>query len=157
MKSNVKFSKFSILLTTVITGVLFVGCVLTFDEKPTFYAIVFILAVLLLTSALYAPVSVSVSDESVVIKSLLKKHKIPLSKIKDIELFQPTMGAIRICASGGYFGYWGLFCEKDIGRYIAFYGKASDCFLIELHDGGKRVIGCKNPDVMCDYIKRRLI
>lgn len=54
--------------------------------------------------------------------------------IERVELFQPTMGAIRIFASGGFMGYWGVFRESDIGRYYGFYGKASDCFLVNNED-----------------------
>lgn len=72
--------------------------------------------------------------------------------VESVELFQPTMGSIRICASGGFMGYWGIFREGDIGRYYGFYGKASDCFLVRLKNGDKYVLGCNNHDKMVDYI-----
>ncbi|MCM1349257.1 MAG: hypothetical protein NC338_07590 [Firmicutes bacterium] len=46
-----------------------------------------------------------------------------------------------------------LFKEADVGRYYAFYGKASDCFLIRMKNGDKYVLGCENPGAMVDYIK----
>lgn len=66
------------------------------------------------------------------------------------------MGAVRILASGGYFGYWGTFRENDIGRYKASYGRASDCFILIMKNGDKYVFGCKNPQSMVDYIKNNL-
>lgn len=79
-----------------------------------------------------------------------------MRNVKSAELFQPTMGSIRICASGGYMGYWGIFREGDIGQYTAFYGKASDCFLIRLKNGDKYVLGCEAPASMVDYIKSQI-
>lgn len=73
--------------------------------------------------------------------------------IERVELFQPTMGAIRIFASGGFMGYWGVFRESDIGRYYGFYGKASDCFLVKMKIGDKYVLGCDNPQKIVDYIE----
>lgn len=79
-----------------------------------------------------------------------------MSEVESVELFQPTMGAIRICGSGGFMGYWGIFREGDIGNYIAFYGKASDCFLVRLKNGSKYVLGCNQPDKMVDYINSQI-
>lgn len=73
--------------------------------------------------------------------------------VESVEYFQPTMGAIRVFGSGGFMGYWGVFREGDIGRYYAFYGKASDCFLVRMRNGDKYVLGCEEPDKMIDYIK----
>lgn len=62
--------------------------------------------------------------------------------IAEVKLCQPTMGAIRICGSGGFFGWYGWFREGDIGKYFAYYGKSSDCFLVTLKDGRKYMLGC---------------
>lgn len=85
--------------------------------------------------------------------SLCKSRKISVRDIERVELFQPTMGAIRIFASGGFMGYWGVFRESDIGRYYGFYGKASDCFLVKMKIGDKYVLGCDNPQKIVDYIE----
>ncbi len=71
-------------------------------------------------------------------------------------LCPPTMAERRICGSGGFFGYWGWFKEPSIGKYFAYYGKASDCFLVELKDGKKYLIGCSNPSEVVSYINSRL-
>ena len=79
-----------------------------------------------------------------------------MESIESAELFQPTMGAIRICASGGFMGYWGLFREGDIGKYMGYYGKASDCFMIRTKKGDKYVLGCENPSETVEFIKSQL-
>ena len=50
------------------------------------------------------------------------------------------MGARRLFGSGGFFGYWGIFKEGDVGRYAAYFGKASDCFLVRMKNGDKYVV-----------------
>ena len=120
MKSKVALSRFSTILTVVVSGVLFIGCIATVREKPAFFCLL----------AIYL-----------------------MRKVESAERFQPTMGAIRIFASGGFMGYWGIFREGDIGRYYGFYGKASDCFLVRMKNGDKYVLGCKNPDEVVSYIR----
>lgn len=155
MKSKVKLSRFSSILTLIITGVLMIACIASFNEKPAFYCILFILIILLLFGFLYGPTSVEADNHNVIVYSMLKKFHIPIENIGSVELYQPTMGAIRLCASGGYMGYWGIFREGDIGKYTAYYGKASDCFLIRMKNGDKYVLGCENPAAMVDYINSR--
>lgn len=113
-------------------------------------------AALLLLGALYAPIYVEVDSDFVSVKSLLKRKRFRIEDIKSVELFQPTMGAIRIVASGGFMGYWGLFKEGDVGNYIGFFGKSSDCFMIRMKNGDKYVLGCKDPKMMVDEIKKRI-
>lgn len=156
MKSIVKFSRFSTWLTIIINGALIFGCCVTVNEKPAFYILLTMLLILLITVCLYAPLSIKADKDAITVVSLLKKHIIPMSDVANVELFQPTMGAIRLCASGGYAGYWGLFSEGDMGKYTAYYGKASDCFLVTTKNGKKYVLGCENPDAMIDYIKAQL-
>ena len=104
----------------------------------------------------YTPMSISVNDRELSINRSLKIKTIPLNEISDVRLSQPTMGERRICGSGGFFGYWGWFSQRDIGRYFAYYGKASDCFLVTLKDGRKYMLGCKDAPEMVAAIQSRL-
>lgn len=156
MKSQVRLSKYSILLTIILTGVLLGVCILCYNEKPAFYSLLFLLILLLVPSLFFAPVSVKADNDAVTVSSIFKSRKIRMNNIRSVELFQPTMGAIRICASGGYMGYWGQFREGDIGQYTAYYGKSSDCFLIRTKDGRQYVLGCQNPSAMVGYISSQI-
>lgn len=84
----------------------------------------------------------------------LKIKSIPLSLITSVELYSPTMASRRICGSGGWFGYYGWFKDPSIGKYFAYYGKASDCFLVTLKDGKKYVLGCEASDEIVEYINK---
>lgn len=64
------------------------------------------------------------------------------------------MAEKRICGSGGWFGYYGWFREPTIGKYFAYYGKASDCFLVRLKNGKNYVLGCEDKNEFVGYIRK---
>ena len=156
MESKVKLSTFSLLLTLLLTGVLMAAVAFflwNHEDKGIIGAV--ILFFMLISGWLYGPVSIASYEKSVTIKSVLRKQQLDISNIKSVELYQPTMGSIRVFGSGGYMGYWGVY-RGYIGRYIAYYGKASDCFLINMKNGGKYVLGCENPEEMVNFINSKI-
>lgn len=157
MKSRIKLSMYSTLVTLIITGVILAGCIASYHEKTVFFTALAILLMLIVSGLMYAPTAINADPKYLTVCGLLKNRKIRMDDIENVELFQPTMGAIRLFASGGYMGYWGIFREGDIGRYMAFYGKASDCFLVRLKNGDKYVLGCENPSAIVDYIKKQIL
>lgn len=98
------------------------------------------------------PLSISVENGTLNINRPLRVKSIPLSSIESVKLFAPTKADKRICGSGGWFGYYGWFHEPSIGRYFAYYGNASDCFLVRLTDGKKYLPGCENPKEIADAL-----
>lgn len=158
MKSKVVFSPYVLVLTGIILCGLIVGSIIYLTTEEPLGGIILILVTvgLLLLGSQYAPLYVEVNSNFVSVKSLLKRKRLRLEDINSVELFQPTMGAIRIFASGGFMGYWGLFKEGDVGNYIAFFGKSSDCFMIRMKNGDKYVLGCKNPEMIVTEIKNRI-
>lgn len=156
MKSKVRLSRYSLVVTFVILVALFIACILTVRDKIPFLILLSMYLILIVTGLIYAPVSICADTETIVLKSILRRRKLLLRDVESVQMFSPTMGAIRIIGSGGFMGYWGIFKEGDIGRYMAFYGKASDCFLVRLKNGDKYVLGCENPQAMADYIQSRL-
>ena len=112
--------------------------------------------VMIVSALFYGPAYIKADADNIVMCSILKSRKIPLREVESVELFRPANGAIRIFASGGFMGYWGVFRERGIGRYYAFYGKDSDCFLVSMKSGDKYVLGCDNPDLMVDYINSHI-
>jgi len=109
-----------------------------------------------ISALFYMPVYISVDDTHLRVHRPLRSTLIPLAGILSAELCQPTMASRRICGSGGWLGYWGLHSERDLGRYFAYYGKASDCFLVRLRDGRQYMLGCRNPRQTVDYIRQKI-
>ncbi len=156
MKSKIKYSRFATITTVAIFLILFVGCIASLAEKPMFFILLSIYLFMFVLALLYGVAYLKSDENYVVLGSILKKRKIAMRGIESVELFQPSMGAVRLFASGGFMGYWGLFKEGDVGRYYGFYGKASDCFLVRMKNGDKYVLGCDRPDTMVEYIRQHI-
>ena len=156
MKSKISFSRFATILTVITLGLLFVGCIATVHEKPAFFILLSIYLILVISALFYGAAYIKADADNITMGSILKSRKIPMQGVESVEMFHPSMGAIRIFASGGFMGYWGVFRDGAIGRYYAFYGNASDCFLVCMKNGDKYVLGCDNPDKMVDYINSRI-
>ncbi len=155
MKSRVDLSILSFILTVIVMGVFLCGVVATYGSNK--FIITCALVIIALTgSMIYAPISIRANDKVVEVVSPFKAHTIPMSRIVSVERFNPTMGAKRILGSGGFMGYWGIFREGDVGRYTAYYGKASDCFMLRLDNGDQYVLGCRRSDEMIEYIRSQI-
>lgn len=145
MKRKVNLSTYSMIVSGI--GLIVLLVALYYSNDIWSISLISAVLVLLCASALfYMPLSVSVDDEYLCVNRSLRVKCIPLSEISSITLMQPTMAERRIMGSGGWFGYWGWFGESSIGKYFAYYGKASDCFLVKLKNGCQYVLGCENPD-----------
>lgn len=104
----------------------------------------------------FCPLSVKVDDEAVTVNFPLRRRSFPLSDIASAEDVQPTMGEWRICGSAGFFGYWGWFDNKVIGRYFAYYGRGSECFIIRLRSGQIYMLGCEDHATVLQHIQSRI-
>lgn len=158
MKEKVEFSAYSFVLSAVILLLLIAISVFCYCKGEPLACIVLLAVVVLWCAAClwYAPLAISVDDSRIEVHRSLCIKKIPLADVECVELCPPTMAERRICGSGGFFGYWGWFTEKPQGKYFAYYGKASDCFLVRLKSGRQYMLGCRKAPVVVDYIKARI-
>lgn len=156
MESKVQLSKFAFILTLSLNIILIVCCFALINETPKFWIVFGLLILLLFLGLLYGPAQLTTNPEYVIVKTYLLKHKILVRDIESVELFRPSRGSMRLFASGGYFGYWGIFRDLIIGTYAAYFGKPSDCFLVRMKNGSKYVLGCENPEEMVKYIQNQI-
>lgn len=130
MKKNVILSTYCWIISsvsvTLMCGV-FLYCLRQPDNTAAVVALGSAIVALLLATLFFMPLSLSVDDRYLHINRSLRIKSIALTDIASVEHCPPTMGATGICGSGGWFGYYGWFKERDLGRYFAYYGKASDC------------------------------
>ena len=157
MEAKVKFSLFSKIITIIVFGLLIgIGVYYALMGDSKGIIVLIICLILLIPSLYYSPKSIKVDETNLTINTYLSKHKLLVSNIENVDYYLPMMGNLRICASGGLMGYWGIFRGMDIGNYMAYYGKSSDCFLVRMKNGDKYVLGCENPTEMIDYINSQL-
>lgn len=158
MKKRVVLSSYCWIISSL--TVAFICGIFLFTAKTGNHLATYIwggaVAVLLFSALCFMPLSISLDNDNLRIRRPLKTKSIPLTDIADARLCPPTMGAIRICGSGGWFGWYGWFREKDLGKYFAYYGKASDCFLVTLRDGRKYMLGCEDAPEMVKAIAERI-
>ncbi len=148
---HVSWSRYVTIITIVICLV-FAGIAFWADSLHTPVILFTCIGICIISAFYYSPVAVTVDRRNVAIRRLLTPKHIPVSEIKNVCLFQTTMGDVRICGSGGFFGYYGWFRSREIGKYFAYVGKWKDTFLIELNSGRKYIISCNQPEVIVKSI-----
>lgn len=158
MKQKVTISTYSFIVTII--GIAMLVVMMIFELKRsheiTAYFVAFALVSLCFMALFYSPMYISVGNGNLNIHRSLRIKSIPITDIKSVELCAPTMSEMRICGSGGWFGYWGRFSEPSIGKYFAYYGKASDCFLVRLKDDRQYLLSCEKPAQMVEFLKDKI-
>ena len=155
MKQQVKLSTSSF-ISTIACLALLIGCTFIIPEIEWQIGWSIFVVIMLVISLCYMPMSIGADENAIYINRSLKIKAIPMADVVSVKLCPPTMGAIRVCGSGGFLGYWGWFKERDLGKYFAYYGKASDCFLVELSNGHEYMLGCQNAPEMVEYIAKQI-
>lgn len=157
MKHPVKYSTASNAISVVV--LLMLSALLIMNARNNEMVLLYILAATMVVwcflAFYYAPKAISVDDHFLEIHRGINVKQIPLTEIESIKLCPPTMAEKRLLASGGFFGYWGWFSERDLGKYFAYYGKASDCFFVTLKDGRHYMLGCENPSEIVEFVKEK--
>ena len=115
-----------------------------------------VFGLLVIAALCYMPLSVTVTDQALIVRRPMASKIIPIAAITSISLCSPTMGAHRLIGCDGWCGHWGWFRERDLGRYFAYYGKASDCFFVRLADGSAYMLGCTDPGSVVDAVRSRM-
>lgn len=157
MKQKVKFSAYSLIVTAVVLILCVVGIfsLIGNAEKLTLFCI--IIGGVTIVGLYYCPKSIQANESSVTLHRLLSSPKVfNYNSIQAVDTCYPSAGGLRLCGSGGFFGYWGYFSDIMIGTYFGYYGNRSNCFLIKMNNGRQYVLGCDNPVDMVDYIKSQL-
>lgn len=154
MTQKVRLSTFSIMLSGIVMVILL--CALYFSDSPVGISIIgAIIIVWCALSMYYMPLSISVSNVELRVNCTIRTKRISLKEISSIERLQATILGRRVFGSDGWFGYWGWYRDKTLGKYFAYYGNENDCFVLRLNNGKQYVLGCDNPDTIVNYIKSR--
>lgn len=157
MKSKVHFSLYCKIITIAVIALLAVGIATTPMEKSTFYTLIAVTALAVGSGLYYCPVSVEAGADSVKIHRLLSRPKeFRYADIEAADTCYPSAGGIRVCGSGGFFGYWGYFSDIIIGSYFGYYADRSQCLYIRLRSGRQYVVSCEDHIAMTSAIESHL-
>ena len=157
MKQKVKFSHLAIILTVIVLTLFIMGIISLRDDTDKLIPFCIIVVGVTLFGLYYCPTSVEATSDGVKLSRLMSTPKMfKYCDIEKIDTCYPSAGGLRLCGSGGYFGYWGWFSDIMIGTYFGYYGSRANCFMIKLKNGKQYVLGCDNPENIVDYIKTKI-
>jgi len=103
-----------------------------------------ILGIILLTY-LFAPKGYEITLDGLLIKRPLRSFTIPSKEIVAVNKVEKISGGIRLWASGGLFGYFGLFKLSGLGRVWVYATNKNKLVLIKTKDK-KYIISPKDPN-----------
>lgn len=154
MESKVHFSHFCTIITAVIIVAFVVAIATTLNDPKNCLILVSVTVLMILTGLYYCPVKVSADSEAVRIHRLMSRDKVfKYDDIQAVDTCYPSAGGIRLCGSGGFFGYWGYFSDIIIGQYFGYYADRSQCFYIRLKNKRQYVVSCRNHIEMVKFIQ----
>lgn len=149
MKENVTLDTLAKLLTGLVFAIIIsIAYFMIRDfmgEEIPLIAPAIVLGIFLITLVVswgYHPVSYEVSNDSLLIHrpfGALKITKAQIVNIEPIDAAKLRFG-MRLFASGGFFGYFGLYSSNSIGRYYRYTGHSKNLIMIET-DKKRYVIG----------------
>lgn len=111
---------------------------------------------ILLSGLYYCPKYVEVTPSRLIISRLLTKKYIPMSDVVSVEPYQRTMNFMRLCGSGGVFGFWGWFRNQELGRFFVYATSLKQLVLVTLASGRRYVVSCENAQEMAAQIAMRM-
>ena len=157
MKNKVKFSIYAQVITAAVIILCIIGEISLWDIPEKLVKFNLITGVAIIAGLYYCPISVEANQSEIKLYRLLGRPRIfTYRDIQSVDTCYPSAGGIRLCGSGGLFGYWGYFSDIMIGTYFGYYGSRSYCFLVKLKNGKQYVLGCENPVAMVEYIESNM-
>lgn len=157
MKSKVHFSAFCTIMTAVCIALFLSGIIVTRHQTDKCILMTAITVIAVFTGLYYCPVSVRVGLDSIKIHRLLSGDKtFRYSDMEAVDTCYPSAGGIRLCGSGGFFGYWGYFSDIIIGQYFGYYADRSQCFCIRLKNKRQYVVSCEQHIDVVKAIQKKL-
>ncbi|UCD51343.1 MAG: hypothetical protein JSW27_01665 [Phycisphaerales bacterium] len=138
-------------LAVVVVVVVATGAVLTKAERVSpedesarlrLTAVALILPMILMICVLFAPLGYTIDDVGIVINRLGPNICILYSEVAEIRLInRRDLGfGVRLCASGGFFGFYGRFWSTRMGRFQAYVTDTKHLVLITRIDATKLLI-----------------
>lgn len=157
MKQKVKFSTYSLIVTATVMILCVVGILSLLGDGAKLTLFCIIMGTATIAGLYYCPKSIVANESGVTLHRLLSSLKgFSYKSIQDVDTCYPSAGGLRLCGSGGFFGYWGYFSDIMIGAYFGYYGSRRNCLLLKMKDGKQYVLGCNNAVEMVAYIKQQM-
>ena len=148
-------TKIGVVLSVFGLGVLLYAIVTEPESVCFMGGFIILLIVIWLFTYLEAPKRVMLTDDAIVLYKVRGRLVLPFGGIKSIREY-PSLKGVRLCGSGGLYGFIGYFYDKEIGRHLRYVGNHDEAFLIELKSGKKYVLSCENSGRVIEFVRDKL-
>ena len=101
---------------------------------------------ILLGAYAFSPRGFDLTPSGIVVRRLARSFEIPYEEIAEVERVEWTWKGIRLCASGGLYGFFGLFQLRGIGRVWMYVTNRHKVVLIRTRRGVQYAISPEDPD-----------
>lgn len=153
MKHNVYWSRGVKIMSVAVAAILVYSCVMLVTVSGAAVwslLVVALMAAVVLFAVWWAPLSVSLTDDALVINKMIGRTVIPYADIRVVTPYKVTTD-LRLFGSGGFLGYTGLFSSGRLGRYHSYVGSYSQAFLV-VTDRRKYVLSCEGHEQVIAFL-----
>ena len=93
-----------------------------------------------------APRGFALNDIELVIDRAMRPVKIPLSSVTEVRLLADAemKGTLRALGASGFYGHYGWFWNRQLGRFLLYSGRLKDLVLVR-SDKAVFVLGPEDP------------
>ena len=98
--------------------------------------------------------NIEIDNNNIVINKMIGKIVIPKDEIVSVTRKNGMMSDIRVFGSGGYFGYLGIFRDKNKEKYYAYVNNGNNMIMISTKDK-RYVVNCDNFDKVIATLKKK--
>jgi len=153
-------------LARAVTGTIIIGLLVLFvwlsyfmlsEGSPigftVFLSLIALYFLIIVLPYLFSPRSFILTTNGVLIKRHLRSILIPYSEISSVRRISWTWRVFRLGASGGLYGFFGLFYIGDLGKVWMYVTDRDKMILIEMKQGTKYIISPSNPQEFLEKLK----
>lgn len=157
-----KWSRFCIMTTIIILSVVVVTAFMPLyndaERNNTIISIVCGVAFteMVVMGLYYCPKSICVIGNQLLINRFFSPKKILLSDIASVEVYSGSTRFLKVCGSGGMFGFYGWYKTRELGRFFIYATNLKELVCITLMSGKKYMISCEDAQSMYKEINLRL-
>ncbi len=140
----------------ILATILVVGILLRIGTGPGpawLNPLAFIPAGVLSITILFAPLGFTVDPIGIIIHRMGPNIYVRHEEIAAIERIEPRQIGLRLrlLGSGGFFGFFGSFYSRSLGRFRGYITNRRDLVLITLQHGNKLIVSPHPADAFVEY------
>lgn len=155
MKQKITLSTDSILLSGMVLIVLLVTLYLA-KNLILISIISFLVIIGSILALIYMPMSIGADNTYLYINRSLFSKRIPFKGIETICLYQSDEPGVSIFSSNGWFGNWGWYRNKNLGKYFSYNGSNQNSIYVRTKSGKQYMLGCENPQSIINHVKSKM-